>query len=83
MPSDNEPKKETVRITLPPRPTVGESVGTPVKKETVRINLPARPTLGASSAAADAKRESAKLSNLSKPPTQTFGSSLDYTIHWI
>ncbi len=37
----NEPKKETVRITLPPRPTHRPTV--PVEKETARINLPTRP----------------------------------------
>ena len=36
----NEPKKETVRITLPPRPTGRPTV--PVEKDTVRINLPNR-----------------------------------------
>ena len=37
----NEPKKETVRITLPPRTTNRPTV--PVEKETARINLPNRP----------------------------------------
>ena len=35
----DEPKKETVRITLPPRP-LGAPGGPTVKRETVRINLP-------------------------------------------
>lgn len=37
----NEPKKETVRITLPPRTPPRPTV--PVEKETARINLPNRP----------------------------------------
>ena len=65
--SESEPKKETVRITLPPRPTVGEAGAAPVKKETVRINLPSRPTLG-TTPTADPKKESTKLTNLAKPP---------------
>ena len=62
--SESEPKKETVRITLPPRPTVGEASAAPVKKETVRINLPSRPSLGGTTPAADPKKESTKLTNL-------------------
>jgi hypothetical protein len=38
----NEPKKETVRITLPPRPSKTPGVGGD-SRETVRIKLPARP----------------------------------------
>ncbi len=41
MADPHEPKKETVRITLPPRPSPSPS-GTP-GRDTVRINLPARP----------------------------------------
>ena len=41
----NQPKKETVRITLPPRPSVNPGGAPVIKKETVRINLPARPIL--------------------------------------
>lgn len=69
--SENEPKKETVRITLPQRPVIGESsAAAPVKKETVRINLPARPSLG-STPAGEAKKESTRIANLAKPPTLT------------
>ena len=38
----NEPKKETVRITLPPRPPQRPTV--PVEKEAARINLPKPPS---------------------------------------
>ena len=69
--SENEPKKETVRITLPQRPVIGESsAASPVKKETVRINLPARPSLG-SAPSGEAKKESTRIANLAKPPTLT------------
>lgn len=40
MADSKEPKKETVRITLPPRPS--SSPG-PSQRDTVRINLPTRP----------------------------------------
>jgi hypothetical protein len=44
MADSKEPKKETVRITLPPRPGAPASgEGAPTARETVRINLPARP----------------------------------------
>lgn len=68
--SENEPKKETVRITLPQRPVIGESSAAPVKKETVRINLPARPSLG-SAPSGEAKKESTRIANLAKPPALT------------
>lgn len=68
--SENEPKKETVRITLPQRPTIGESGASPIKKETVRINLPARPSLG-SAPSGEAKKESTRIANLAKPPALT------------
>ncbi len=42
LPLHDSPKKETVRITLPPKPS-----DTPtVKRETVRINVPGRPPEG-------------------------------------
>src|SRR5437868_2360445 len=50
MADADEPKKETVRINLPPR---GSEGGIPQKNDTVRINLPPRPLsseLGATSA---------------------------------
>jgi Wiskott-Aldrich syndrome protein len=44
MADAKEPKKETVRITLPPRPNEGGGGAAPApKRDTVRINLPARP----------------------------------------
>ena len=50
MAESQEPKKETVRITLPPRPTAPATGGQQPGRETVRINMPARPpTNGAGS----------------------------------
>jgi hypothetical protein len=44
MADPKEPKKETVRITLPPRSNAEGNGGAPApKRDTVRINLPARP----------------------------------------
>jgi hypothetical protein len=40
MADPKEPKKETVRITLPPRPAAPSAAGA---RDTVRINLPVRP----------------------------------------
>ena len=40
MADPKEPKKETVRITLPPRPATPSTAG---GRDTVRINLPVRP----------------------------------------
>src|SRR3954447_16525025 len=42
MADQNEPKKETVRITLPPRPA-GQPPAPSTGRDTVRINMPARP----------------------------------------
>jgi len=42
MADSNEPKKETVRIALPPQPAAAPSASNE-SRETVRINLPARP----------------------------------------
>lgn len=42
MADQKEPKKETVRITLPPRPA-GQPAPPATGRDTVRINLPARP----------------------------------------
>ena len=42
MADQKEPKKETVRITLPPRPA-GQPAPATTGRDTVRINLPARP----------------------------------------
>lgn len=47
-----QPKKETVRISLPPKPTAKETVRLelppkPAAKETVRLELPPRPAPGA------------------------------------
>jgi hypothetical protein len=39
--SSPEPKKETVRITLPPRPST--AAGAQPRRDTVRINMPPRP----------------------------------------
>ena len=43
MPDPKEPKKETVRITLPPRVTPNPAEAAAARRDTVRINLPARP----------------------------------------
>jgi hypothetical protein len=43
MADQKEPKKETVRITLPPRVPPNSAEGAVRSRETVRINLPARP----------------------------------------
>ncbi len=43
-PNPNAPKKETVRINIPPSvPAGGGNAPEPVKRETVRINLPNKP----------------------------------------
>jgi hypothetical protein len=49
MAEANEPKKETVRITLPPR---GGDAAAPEEDDTVRINLPSRPPISPSPTAA-------------------------------
>jgi hypothetical protein len=46
MADPKEPKKETVRITLPPRPAGQPATPGTSGRETVRINLPARPPGG-------------------------------------
>lgn len=43
MAESQEPKKETVRITLPPRPANPAAGGQSPGRDTVRINMPARP----------------------------------------
>ena len=43
MADQKEPKKETVRITLPPRPAGDAAAPSSTGRDTVRINLPARP----------------------------------------
>jgi hypothetical protein len=43
MPDSPEPKKETVRITLPPRPGGPTAAPNAPGRETVRINMPVRP----------------------------------------
>ena len=43
MADSQEPKKETVRITLPPRPTAPATESQSPGRDTVRINMPARP----------------------------------------
>ncbi len=43
MADQKEPKKETVRIALPPRPPGDSGASKPAGSETVRINMPARP----------------------------------------
>lgn len=59
----SEPKKETVRITLPPRPSaVGNS---PLKRETVRISLPSKP--GTGDTPVQPKKESTRMT-ISNPP---------------
>jgi hypothetical protein len=46
MADQKEPKKETVRIALPPRPPGAPAAPRPPGSETVRINMPARPPAG-------------------------------------
>ncbi len=46
MADQKEPKKETVRIALPPRPPGAPTTPRPPGSETVRINMPARPPAG-------------------------------------
>ena len=46
MADQKEPKKETVRIALPPRPPGAPTPPRPLGSETVRINMPARPPAG-------------------------------------
>jgi hypothetical protein len=43
MPDPKEPRKETVRITLPPRVSPNPFDTTAGPRDTVRINLPTRP----------------------------------------
>jgi hypothetical protein len=52
MADSNEPKKETVRITVSPPPSSSSS-GAAESRETVRIHLPTRPPANAPSAPAD------------------------------
>jgi hypothetical protein len=52
MPDSNEPKKETVRITVSPPPS-SPSSGAAESRETVRIHLPTRPPANAPSAPVD------------------------------
>jgi len=71
MSNQNEPKKETVRITPLPPPT-----GTPAKKaetkETVRINLPSRPPpLGSREPASGGEVEMPPPPVLARPPGAT------------
>lgn len=48
MAETNEPKKETVRIKLPPRPESSASNSDSGRRDTVRINLPSRAPSGLS-----------------------------------
>lgn len=70
-----EPKKETVRIALPPQP----EVESPRPRDTVRINLPSRPPANGPVAAvalpvaqptAHPKKETARITILPGPPSQ-------------
>ena len=51
MADPNEPKKETVRITVPPRPETKPPGAESESRDAVRINLPARPPVKAPSPA--------------------------------
>jgi len=51
MDDPNEPKKETVRITVPPRPETKPPGAESESRDAVRINLPARPPVNAPSPA--------------------------------
>jgi hypothetical protein len=64
-----EPKKETVRITLPPQPEVQAPKG----RDTVRINLPSRPPTNGPAPAtplpmSSPKKETARITILPDPP---------------
>lgn len=70
MPEANEPKKETVRITLPPRPPANPVGGATSARDTVRINLPARPPQNGAAAPGVPSTK-----RLVPPPPQTSASA--------
>jgi hypothetical protein len=64
MADQKEPKKETVRITLPPRPAGQPAAPVARGRDTVRINMPARPP-----AAGMPPRPPAPGGPVARPPT--------------
>ena len=73
MADSAEPKKETVRIALPPEPTATPAEMPAAKRDTVRINLPTRPPVSPSTNPAQAAPKPEPPAP--RPPATTTGST--------
>ena len=73
MADSAEPKKETVRIALPPEPTAAPAEVPAAKRDTVRINLPTRPPVSPSINPAQAAPKPEPPAP--RPPATTTGST--------
>jgi hypothetical protein len=73
MADSAEPKKETVRVTLPSQPTAAPPDAPSEKRDTVRINLPTRPPVSPSTN--PAQNAPKPEPPAARPPATTAGST--------